>query len=603
MTGQGAKRFPPSRFPELSAIALARIRPLWFLALAAAILLDIFGTLYVLRDVYDRNTAFSAINLVSQVENDGSATVETLLPQSGKPAVTAGSRIVAIDGKTLPRNAKIADTAEAIAGAGAAPTITFSDADGTLRSQVIEKSPRYAQETRKREVLSRDTRMGLRMAVSLLTCLVLIACAALLVLRRPRDPVCLMFSFSFLLFAATVDPPMLMWMGFGLGGWYDLVSTAAWVLLVIGIAIFPDGRFEPAWARWLIVVAPLAGVLLSIDEFPLLASAVIAFILPLALLWGTAIKYRHFEPGIERQQLKWAGMGFAAGLVSVAIAFIMVVVDPYPTGPWQPIYGLGVLACFDLGFMLLALGLMIALVRYRLWEADRVIGRSAIMAGVALVIGILWAASIDLVKNAIEMALGEDNKTFATALCAVLAAGLFGPTQQFVVKHTRSRFDRDRGKISALLGKLSAWRASEDPDEIAMRALAALAPAVHFGSAAVLVDRKLGRELLAARDVADPETLAEPGADLAIDPRFVWRFPLADEHGPLGLLLIGPRSDANRYNEDELANIERVAEPLAEALRSALKRREQQDRMRRELGAMEERLARLEGGPPGAAPA
>ncbi|MBX7500197.1 hypothetical protein K3181_01905 [Qipengyuania sp. YG27] len=587
----------------MSAIALARIRPLWFLALAAAILLDIFGTLYVLRDAYDRDTAFAAVNLISQVENDGSATVETLVRQPGKPVVAAGSRIVAIDGKALPRNARIADAAEAIAAAGAAPTITFSDADGTLRSQVIEKSPRYAQETRKHEVLRRDTRMGLRMAVSLLTCLVLIACAALLVLRRPRDPVCLMFSFSFLLFAATIDPPMLMWLGLGLGGWYDLVSTAAWVLLVIGIAIFPDGRFEPGWARWLIVVAPLAGVLLSIEEFPLLASAVIAFILPLALLLGTATKYRHFEPGIERQQLKWAGIGFATGLVSVAIAFVMVVVDAYPSGPWQPIYGLGVLAFFDLGFMLLALGLMIALIRYRLWEADRVIGRSAIMAGVALVIGILWAASIDLVKNAIEMALGEDNKTFATALCAVLAAGLFAPTQQFVVKHTRNRFDRDRGKISALLGKLSAWRASEDPDEIAMRALAALAPAVHFGSAAVLVDRKLGRELLAVRDVADPETLTEPGSDLTIDPRFVWRFPLADEHGPLGLLLIGPRSDANRYNEDELANIERVAEPLAEALRSALKRREQQDRVRRELGAMEERLARLEGGPPGAAPA
>src|SRR5690606_41234437 len=65
-----------------------------------------------------------------------------------------------------------------------------------------------------------------------------------------------------------------------------------------------------------------------------------------------------------------------------------------------PSSSLAVLALFDFGFIAMALGLLVALLRFRLWEADTVIGRSAVSAAVTVSVGILWTLSTDLVKIA-----------------------------------------------------------------------------------------------------------------------------------------------------------------------------------------------------------
>lgn len=598
MSAEGASRFPPRRFPELTETQLKWLRPLWYLALAAAVLLDIFGTVYVIRDTYDRDPHFAALGLVSQVEDDGSVTVESMV-HDGRQAIAPLSRIVAVDGKPLRELADTPETVAALAAAtGPVVELTVGAPDGSIARHRIERSGRYRAAVEREQYLSLDQRMGIRLAIALLTCATLIACAVLLVLRRPRDPVCLLFSFAFLLFAATIDPPLTMWLGTGWGTLFDWISSAGWLCLVMGIAVFPDGRFEPRWLSWLVVAAPVGAILLTLDDLPLAGGAIIAFAAPLALLGGIAIKYRSYPAGIERQQIKWGAWGFASGLTSVATAFILLVLDLGGRGAGATLYNLAIVSLFTLGFLMLALGLLVALLRFRLWEADRVISRSAIYAIVAALVGIVWAASIDFLKFGVEYALGEENKPVATGIGAVLAAGLFAPTQAMLLRWTKRRFNADGKRMETLIARLHAWRTTETPAEIATRALASIAAVAHPGSSALLVDTPLGRELLAARDVADPQALAAAGADPARDPRVALSFPLEDEDGPIGLLLLGPRSDGNRYNEDERTNLHKVLEPLAEALRIALKRRDQTDRVHRLIGSVEERLTRLEGDQP-----
>ena len=138
------------------------------------------------------------------------------------------------------------------------------------------------------------------------------------------------------------------------------------------------------------------------------------------------------------------------------------------------------------------------------------------------------------------------------------------------------------------------WRSTETPEEIGVRTLSALQAAVHCSAAAVLVDGPRGLALLASRDVERAEELGAPGYEPAQGPRFAMRLPLEDEDGPIGLLLVGPRSDLNRYNAAQLRGLADLTEPLAEALRAALKRAHHAESVHLKLGSVEERLARLE---------
>ena len=154
-------------------------------------------------------------------------------------------------------------------------------------------------------------------------------------------------------------------------------------------------------------------------------------------------------------------------------------------------------------------------------------------------------------------------------------------------------------RVFGLIDRLAVWRTTESPEEIGVRTLSALSAAVHCNAAALLVDGPRGLRLLAARDVDQPDALGEPNHDPARDARFAMVLPLEDEDGPIGQLLVGPRSDLNRYNAAQLEGLADLTEPLAEALRTSLKRFQLVEGLHSKLGTVEERLARLEqgGGP------
>jgi hypothetical protein len=405
--------------------------------------------------------------------------------------------------------------------------------------------------------------------------------------------VALLFSFAFLIFAAIIDPPLGLWIATGFGHVFDVYSTLGWVLLVIAIAAFPDSKFTPPAMRWVLVAAPLLAVPLAFEDLPMLVGTLLGFVLPLFLLVCHVIKYRRLGPGIERQQLKWAAFGFGAGFTLLTLAYVVFMATDTLAGP-EVIASLAVLALFDFGFIAMALGLLVALLRFRLWEADTVIGRSAVSAAVTVSVGILWTLSTDLVKIAVEWVLGEENDTIATIVGGLLAAGVFAPTQALAMRWARRRLHGDESRIERLIERLAVWRATEMPEEIGVRTLSALQAAIHCNAAAVLVDGPRGLELLASRDVERAEDLSTPSYDPAKDGRFVIRQPLEDEDGPIGLLLVGPRSDLNRYNAAQLDGLAKLAEPLAEALRAALKRAQHAESVHSKLGSVEERLARLE---------
>ena len=595
----------PDRLPAVSDRWMAWLRPLWVLVFAFAVIADVGGVAYVLHDAYENDPVFAELGLSSDVDFDGAfALGPPVGRESSAQGIKEGSRIVAIDGEPLPPSAGVERVATRLReAAGPVVRVRIQDPAGRIRDHDLNRSPVHAQQASRGEMVSRDARIAIRLISSITACLTLLLCAVTLFIRRPRDPVALLFSFAFMGMAATIDPPLLMWIALGLGELSDVLSSGWWLLLVAALATFPDGRFTPLWLRWVVFVAAPLSVLISLESIDPNLQTGVSVLIPLALLLMQPLRYRRLPAGVERQQIKWAGFGFGAGLVLVGLAVGLTNFIPPEGTPQRAPFGLFVVSLFSLGFVLMPLGLMVSLVRYRLWEADAVISRSAAYAIVTVIVGIVWAASADLVKMVVSAVLGEQNVTVATTLSAILAAGVFAPTQSVVLGWTKRHFGKDAEKLQGLPARLSVWRTTENAPEIGMRALAVIAESIHAGSAALLALHPTGRELVAARDIDDPQALAEPGALEEEDPRFPLFIPLEDEDGPVGTLLIGRRSDGNRYNRDEREAVAAVAAPLAEAIRAARSRAEREHGMQeRIISAVEERLARLEAGLPTAGP-
>ena len=244
-----------------------------------------------------------------------------------------------------------------------------------------------------------------------------------------------------------------------------LVSRAGgimYVLLGVGagllIHLFPTGRPpSPGW-RWpvraLVVsgFAVSAGVLIGVDptsQGPLVKAATAAVTLGYALGLLSAIPslaYRVWRSkGAERAQMKWF-------LLAVVIAAVAWFFDRAPA----PVTFLCVV-------VLPPLAITIALLRYRLYDIDRVISRTA---SYAIVTGLL-VATYGVIVTAVTRLL-PTSSTLAVATATLAAAALARPVYRRVQGAVDRRFNRARYQAQLTIDAFGARLRNEvDSDNVA----------------------------------------------------------------------------------------------------------------------------------------
>ena len=559
-------------------------RLFWFACFLLSIAAVALGTVDAIRETRDVQPAARSLGLDYDLESDGQITIKA----EGRPG--AKYRLVAIDGEEVGPDLRIPELGRRLRAAPG-PIVTLDVTDEAGRSITLSQK-RDTRPIDPDAQSARDLRFGARLASGILACSVLLLCSFLLARRRPSDPVALLFAFAFAGLASTIDPPLAMWMAYGWPPLYDVASSVWFYLLLIALAVFPDGIFVPKPFRWLLLLGIPLAIFVSLQNVNSDVQALVGLGSLLLVVGAQVRRYRRLDPGIERQQIKWAAFGFAAGLTLVAIAFLLLPFLPQNANERSLLLNLAVVLLFSIGMAVLPLGLLIALTRFRLWEADTVITRSAAYAVVTLVVGVVWAVSSDLLKLVIEEIIGRESQAGATTAGAVIAAGIFSPTQSLVLGWTRKRFGGPLDRMRAARERMKKWALTETPAELATRALAIIDDVMHPSASAIVLDTPLRRELIAARDVSSDD-----------DPELVEKLPLTDDEGPVGTLLLGRRSDRNRYNRQQLEAVEELIPPLAEALRIARSHHSRESEMQQRLNEMAARLAQLEGGVPKPKPA
>lgn len=193
----------------------------------------------------------------------------------------------------------------------------------------------------------------------------------------------------------------------GLEPLFTVVSCFGFLVVAY---LFPNGRFVPSWSRWLLLGWTAAGALALAfpwDAFPppaLAALAPLVTLLVLSLVAAQWYRYVRVSTRLERQQTKWLllVLGIQAAWFLVVFALPPNTLGRLSEGALAAVTALG-----SLILTALAVAIGFAMLRYRLFDVDRVIGRALVYAAltgfvllcylvVVVGLGLLWPAGTPL---------------------------------------------------------------------------------------------------------------------------------------------------------------------------------------------------------------
>jgi hypothetical protein len=252
-------------------------------------------------------------------------------------------------------------------------------------------------------------------------------------------------------------------------GWVALLAQPGWapalVLLGLVFLLFPDGRLpSPRW-RWVLWVYAAVGLLWVAGAFGLTVDAIIshhtqvdasgnllvlgntahsaawwntvttAATMLLAVCWlaslaGQGLSYRHSSRE-RRQQLKWLITGSAVGGACLAISFT----QPGGSSGFAQVVSVIITA----GLLAIPLSMGVAILKYRLFDIDRIISRTL---GYAIVTGLLVGVYAGIVLLATQVV--SVTTPVAVAASTLAAAALFNPLRRRVQRLVDRRFNRAR---------------------------------------------------------------------------------------------------------------------------------------------------------------
>jgi hypothetical protein len=240
----------------------------------------------------------------------------------------------------------------------------------------------------------------------------------------------------------------------------------ALVIVLIGLAvlIFPDGSLPSPRLRWVLrlylamglvwmvtaygltvdaivrhaIRVDAGGNLLALDNGPsspgwwnvlqnvLFVTLGLSMLLSLA---GQVASYRR-SSGERRQQLKWLLGGFAAALAGLLLSFTL----GHAPGFWPVVARVVALAVYAI-----PVSMGVAILKYRLYDIDRILSRTLAYAIVTGLLVGLYAALVLLATQVLSF-----HTPVAVAASTLAAAALFYPLRRRVQRAVDRRFNRAR---------------------------------------------------------------------------------------------------------------------------------------------------------------
>jgi hypothetical protein len=507
--------------------------------------------------------------------------VKVFSSEAAASGLQDGAELIAIGSTPVTHSTELGLIALALpTGEGAQTTLRVRGPDGALSDHTLTFRAANVRRWYSGSGLNPWRQfMARRIAYDLMT-LLLLGVSLILFLRRSHDPVAAAFAFAFCLIP--VGPTIEFWTSIQALEAYKIVSALGYIpLLMVGCA-FPDGRYWPAWTRVALVLAPvllIPAIFFAIEytQFTLFAAPLF-----LATIIILALRFRQVPAGVERQQFRWAAFSFIAGvLILIARApmasAMQANLDPGPLSPWIDLAGSFLHA---IGYAVIAAGFGVSLLKYRLYDAESFIGRSAAIATLTLLLPGVWAATEKALELILPSVLGQQQQALINVISAAFAViavtSLHGRAQRWI----EHRFQKGVFQLkSALPSKVDALALRCDVAELCEKVLSDVTRDVRATRSAIVLEGAIAASQNCEQHDIDlwRETQEREDDEAASFFEAPLIDPVSDE--AVGSLLVGPRPDGTLCNRDEREALLSVAPAIARAIATARARAKREEQL------------------------
>jgi hypothetical protein len=207
--------------------------------------------------------------------------------------------------------------------------------------------------------------------------------------------------------------------------WWARAMVAAPLLLLVLVTLAP-GSVDPSQQ---VLGSPfdalgLGGALLVVNQLALAFTT-----LAVAVCAGSLVARFRRAQGVERQQLRWVALAAALLVAAAGAALVGLALDATEVVTWA-------ISAWAAG---LPLALGAAVLRYRLYDLDRIISRTLAWGLLTVLLGLGYAGLV--------LGLGRllpEGSSLAVAGATLAAAALFQPARRRVQQAVDRRFNRRR---------------------------------------------------------------------------------------------------------------------------------------------------------------
>ena len=236
--------------------------------------------------------------------------------------------------------------------------------------------------------------------------------------------------------------------------WWARVTAAAPVLVVLGFAVQPDPMAPEYLGNPLAVPALAPGLLVAT------LAGIVVIVAGLVVGAGSLVLRFRRAHGTDRLQLRWLALAAACAPALLLAALVAGVLGRDAV----------VLASLSLCVALLPLATGAAILRYRLYDLDRIISRTLAYGLLTVLLGGGYAA----VVLGLGQLLGQDSSLVVAAATLAVAA-VFQPARRRVHGAVDRRFNRRRhDAVRIIQGFGARLRDQVDLDDLSAEVLAVL---------------------------------------------------------------------------------------------------------------------------------